>query len=64
MKKYSMKKSSLPSQNIIGVGIIILVSPLILMLIWNAVIPGMFGLPTLGYWSAMGLYLVCNLLFK
>ena len=44
------------------------------MLIWNAVIPGMFGLPTLGYWSAMGLYLggailegaglVCNILFK
>jgi len=59
-----MKKSSLTSQNIIGVGIILLALPLILMLIWNAVIPGMFGLPTLGYWSAMGLYLVCNILFK
>ena len=59
-----MKKSSLPSQNIIGAGIIIIVSPLILMLIWNAAIPSIFGLPTLGYWSAMGLYLVCSLLFK
>jgi len=59
-----MKKSSLPSQNIIGAGIILLVSPLILMLIWNAAIPGIFGLPNLGYWSAMGLYLVCSLLFK
>jgi hypothetical protein len=59
-----MKKSSLTSQNIIGVGIILLALPLILMLLWNAVIPGMFGLPTLGYWSAMGLYLVCNILFK
>jgi len=59
-----MKKSSLTSQNIIGVGIILLALPLILMLIWNAVIPGMFGLPTLGYWSAMGLYVVCNILFK
>ena len=68
-----MKKSSLSDQ-IIGVVLIILVFPLILMLIWNAVIPGMFGLPTLGYWSAMGLYLggailegaglVCNILFK
>jgi hypothetical protein len=56
-----MKKSS---QNLIGAGIILLAVPLILMLIWNAVIPGMFGLPTLGYWSAMGLYLVCSLLFK
>jgi len=54
-----MKKSSL-----IGAGIIVLVLPLMLMLIWNAVIPSIFGLPTLGYWSAMGLYLVCSLLFK
>jgi len=59
-----MKKSSLTSQNIVGAVIILLALPLILMLIWNAVIPGMFGLQTLGYWSAMGLYLVCNILFK
>jgi hypothetical protein len=59
-----MKKSSLLGQNIIGAVIVLLALPLILMLIWNAVIPGMFGLPTLGYWSAMGLYLVCNILFK
>ena len=59
-----MKKSSPLGQNIIGVVIIFLAVPLILMLLWNAVIPGMFGLPTLGYWSAMGLYLVCNILFK
>ena len=59
-----MKKSSPLGQNIIGTGIIIIVSPLILMLIWNAAIPSIFGLPTLGYWSAMGLYLVCNILFK
>jgi hypothetical protein len=59
-----MKKSSPLGQNIIGAVIILLAVPLILMLLWNAVIPGMFGLPTLGYWSAMGLYLVCNILFK
>tara|TARA_B100001559_G_scaffold98264_1_gene82233 strand:- start:644 stop:820 length:177 start_codon:yes stop_codon:yes gene_type:complete len=39
------------------------VSPLIVMLVWNAVIPGIFGLTTLGYWSAMGLYVVCSILF-
>ena len=59
-----MKKSSPLGQNIIGAVIILLAVPLILMLLWNAVIPGMFGLPTLGYWSAMGLYAVCNILFK
>jgi hypothetical protein len=48
---------------VLGAVIFLLVLPLILMLIWNAVITGMFGLPSLGYWSAIGLYVVCNILF-
>jgi hypothetical protein len=59
-----MKKSSLLDQNIIGAVIILLVVPWALMMLWNAVIPGIFGLSTLGYWSAMGLYLICSILFK
>ena len=51
-------------KKLIGAVIVLLAIPLMIMLIWNAVIPGIFGLPTLGYWSAMGLYLVCSLLFK
>ena len=39
-------------------------SPLALMLVWNACIPGLFGLATLGYWSAMGLYVVFRILLK
>ena len=62
MKKAS--KKLIGSQTLIGAVIILLVTPLILMLVWNAFIPGIFGLPTLGYWSAMGLYAVCSLLFK
>ena len=38
---------------------------LILMLLWNAIIPIMFvGAPTLQYWWAVGLILICNILFK
>ena len=59
-----MKKSSLIDQKLISVVLVLLVVPLILMLAWNAVIPSIFGLSTLGYWSAMGLYVVCSLLFK
>ena len=40
------------------------VSPLVLMLVWNLCIPGLFGLPVLGYWSAMGLYVVSRILLK
>lgn len=39
-------------------------SPLALMLIWNACIPGLFGLATLGYWSAMGLYVIFRILLR
>ena len=39
-------------------------SPLVLMLVWNACIPGIFGLATLGYWSAMGLYIVSRILLR
>ena len=40
------------------------ISPLVLMLVWNLCIPTLFGLPVLGYWSAMGLYVVSRILFK
>jgi hypothetical protein len=40
-----------------------LVKPAILMLLWNAVIPGMFGLATLSYWSAMAIYVISRILF-
>tara|TARA_Y100001973_G_scaffold52933_1_gene78420 strand:- start:3 stop:248 length:246 start_codon:yes stop_codon:yes gene_type:complete len=39
-------------------------SPLVLMLVWNACMPGIFGLATLGYWSAMGLYVVSRILLR
>jgi hypothetical protein len=42
----------------------IFLSPLVLMLVWNACIPGIFGLATLGYWSAMGLYVVSRILLR
>ena len=39
-------------------------SPLALMLVWNACIPGLFGLAALGYWSAMGLYVIFRILLR
>lgn len=37
----------------------------ILMLLWNAIIPVIFvGAPTIGFWMAMGIMLLCNILFK
>ena len=40
------------------------ISPLVLMLVWNLCIPTLFGLPVLGYWSAMGVYVISRILLK
>lgn len=34
------------------------------MLLWNAVIPAVLSLPTISYWQATGLMVLCNILFK
>lgn len=35
---------------------------LIVMLLWNALIPGLFGGPLLGFWQAAGLLVLCRIL--
>jgi uncharacterized membrane protein YdbT with pleckstrin-like domain len=37
--------------------------PLILMLLWNWLMPGIFGLATIGYLKAFGLYAISRILF-
>jgi len=34
------------------------------MLLWNWLMPGIFGLVEIGYWQAMGLNLLSSILFK
>lgn len=35
----------------------------VVMSLWNAIIPTLFHLPTLEYWQAMGLLILCRILF-
>ena len=37
--------------------------PLILMLLWNWLMPGVFGLATIGYLKAFGIYLMSRIIF-
>lgn len=34
------------------------------MLLWNYVMVGTFGLPALTYWTALALLVLCNILFS
>ena len=39
-----------------------LLKPVVLMLLWNWLLPGIFGLATIGYFKALGLYLLARLI--
>ncbi len=41
----------------------VFVKPLVLMLLWNWLMPGIFGLATIGYLKAFGLCLMSRILF-
>lgn len=35
-----------------------------LMLLWNWLMPAVFGLPALTFWQTAGLIIICHILFK
>lgn len=39
------------------------VAPAVLMLVWNMAMPTI-GIATIGYWTAMGFYIIANILFR
>lgn len=54
---------------LIGIGLIALIiagllSGFPLMLLWNWLMPSLFGLKSIGFWEAYGLYMLSSLLFK
>ena len=39
-------------------------SPIFLMFLWNWIMPGLFGLATIGYLKALGIVVMSRILFK
>jgi hypothetical protein len=35
----------------------------VIMYLWNALLPGLLHVPQIGYWQALGLFVLCRLLF-
>lgn len=35
----------------------------IVMLLWNAILPDLFGVGTISFWQALGLFILCKILF-
>jgi len=48
----------------VGMGIVFFaIGPLAFMLLWNWIMPGLFGLATIGYLKSFGLLLMSRILF-
>lgn len=43
--------------------VILAVVPFIVMLLWNILIPSILGLSAISYWQALGLFVLCRILF-
>lgn len=48
---------------ILGIGLAFLFG-WVVMLLWNALMPEIFGLKRVSYWQAWGLFALCSILFK
>jgi hypothetical protein len=48
---------------IIGIPLFIFVGGEVVMHLWNWLLPPLFGWKTLGFWQALGLLLLCRILF-
>lgn len=51
------------SRMFLGILAIFAVSSLLVMLLWNAIMPGLLGAGTMSYLQAAGLLLLCRILF-
>jgi hypothetical protein len=64
------EERSLPQKILMGIGFAILgvgflfLCGWVVMLLWNWLMPDIFGLKRLSYWQAWGLLILCHILFK
>ncbi len=48
---------------IIAVAVLAIVFGILVKLLWNAMMPDIFGLPEIGYWQAVGLVVLAHIFF-
>ena len=48
---------------ILGMALFIFIGGTIVMLLWNALLPSLFSLPAISFWQALGILVLCRILF-
>jgi hypothetical protein len=68
MTSHGMRRPFLPILFAVGgvvlAGVLALLFGLIVLVLWNWLMPAIFGLGTITYWQAWGLVLLAHILFK
>ncbi len=62
MKRYVKKTVKITAMIVLG-GILFLLANYLLMHLWNWLMPDLFGVGTVTYWQALGLFILAKLLF-
>ena len=62
MKEF-LEKIGLMILGIAMIAVFAFVPAILVKLLWNALMPSLFGLPVLTYWQSYGMWLLCWLLF-
>ena len=57
------KQEAIKNAVAIGAFVGVFAKPLVLMLLWNWLMPGLFGLATIGYLKAFALWMISRILF-
>lgn len=57
------KVAGLVILGIIGAAVLAIVFGLVIQWLWNQLMPGIFGLPEVSYWQAVGLVVLSHILF-
>lgn len=48
---------------VVGGALFVAIGGLVVKLLWNAVLPPLFAWPQVGFWQALGLLVLCRILF-
>lgn len=48
---------------IVGIVLFVTIGGGIVMLLWNSLLPALFGLQTITFWQALGILVLCRILF-
>ncbi len=59
----AVKIAGLVLLGIIAVAVLAIVFGILVRLLWNALMPDIFGLPEIGYWQAVGLVVLAHIFF-